>query len=317
MSEARGPAKVAIFGAGAFGRALALVAAAGGPTRLTGRRPAEGVETDVEAALSGADFIILAVPAQVTRAALSLHARAMPRRAPLILAAKGLEASSGALQSEIAAEIAPGRVLMALTGPAFAADLSAGLPTAVTLATSDEAAGRLAQARLAGPAFRPYLSDDIIGAEIGGALKNVIAIACGVAIGRGLGESARAALMTRGFAEMTRIAVAKGGRAETLAGLSGLGDLSLTASSPKSRNFAFGCALGRGDAPPDGVTQEGVATARAAAELAARLGVEAPIIEAVARLASGRSDVEAEMAALLSRPLVAEGRRRGLSAPRD
>ncbi|MEX2518888.1 MAG: NAD(P)H-dependent glycerol-3-phosphate dehydrogenase [Paracoccaceae bacterium] len=306
MPEASRQSMVAILGAGAFGRALAFVAAAGGPTRLIGRRAEEGVETNADEALSSADFVILAVPAQATRSALRAHAHALPVGAPLILAAKGLEAETGALQSEIAGELAPGHVLMALTGPAFAADLTAGLPTAVTLAATDEAAGRAAQARLAGPAFRPYLSDDIIGAEIGGALKNVIAIACGVAIGRGLGESARAALMTRGFAEMTRIALARGGRAETLAGLSGLGDLSLTASSLKSRNFAFGFALGRNEAPSAGVTQEGVATARAAAALAARLGVKAPIIEAAARLAAGRSDVDAEMAALLSRPLASE-----------
>nr|WP_246209720.1 NAD(P)H-dependent glycerol-3-phosphate dehydrogenase [Pikeienuella piscinae] len=294
---------VAILGAGAFGRALAAVAGKTGPVRLIGRRPAEGVETDAAAGLVGAGLVIIAVPAQATRAALGVWAPRLPQGAPLILAAKGLEAGSSLLQSEIAAALTPGRQLMALTGPAFAVDLIAGLPTAVTLATNDEAAGRAAQLRLAGPTLRPYLSDDIIGAEIGGALKNVVAIACGAAIGRGLGESARAALMTRGFAEMTRIALAKGGRAETLAGLSGLGDLALTTASEKSRNFAFGLTLGRGEAPEPGVTREGVATAGAAAALAARLGVEAPIIEAVARLAAGRSGIDAEMAGLLSRPL--------------
>ncbi|MFV0474640.1 MAG: NAD(P)H-dependent glycerol-3-phosphate dehydrogenase [Pikeienuella sp.] len=302
MSEA-----LAIYGAGAFGRALAHVGAAGGPVRLIGRRPAPGVELNAAPALADAAFVILAVPAQATREALSAIAPLLPAGAPLILAAKGLEAGTGALQSEIAAELAPGRALMALTGPAFAADLLAGLPTAVTLAASDMAAGAAAQARIAGPAFRPYLGADIIGAEIGGALKNVVAIACGAAIGRGLGESARAALMTRGFAEMTRIALARGGRAETLAGLSGFGDLALTAASGKSRNFAFGLALGRGEAPAPGVTQEGAATAGAAAALASRLKVEAPIIESVARLAAGHSDVDAEIRALLSRPLAREG----------
>ncbi|WP_340109799.1 NAD(P)H-dependent glycerol-3-phosphate dehydrogenase [Pikeienuella sp. HZG-20] len=303
MPEPRPFPRVAVLGAGAFGRALAHVAAMSGPVALLGRRPADGVSTDVAAGLRGADLVILAVPAQATRAVLAAYARAIPEGAPLILAAKGLETDGGALQSEIAAEIGPPRPFMALTGPSFAADIAADLPTAVTLAATDADAGRAAQARLAGAAFRPYLSDDVIGAEIGGALKNVIAIACGAAIGRGLGDSARAALMTRGFAEMTRIATAKGGRAETLAGLSGLGDLALTAASLKSRNFAFGFALGRGEPPAAGVTQEGVATAAASAALAARLGVEAPIIAAVARLAAGESDVDEEMAALLSRPL--------------
>lgn len=298
-----GNIRLAVLGAGAFGSALAHVARPGGPVDLLGRRVAEGVSTDIEAGLRAADLVILAVPAQATRGALEDHGAALPPGIPLILAAKGLEAGSGALQSEIAAELCPGRPLMALTGPAFAVDLTTGLPTAVTLASDDEAAGLMAQKRIAGPAFRPYLSDDLIGAEIGGALKNVIAIACGAAIGRGLGESARAALMTRGFAEMRRIAEAKGGKAETLAGLSGLGDLALTAASPKSRNFAFGHALGRGEQPAPGVTQEGAATAGAAAALAGKLGVEAPIIASVARLAAGVTGVEEEMAALLSRPL--------------
>ncbi len=299
---------VAILGAGAFGRALAEIARPGGPVRLIGRRPADGVETDL-AALEGAAFVILAVPAQATRAALEGARAHLPPGAPLILAAKGIEASTGLLQSEIVGAVAPSRPLLALTGPAFAADLLAGLPTAVTLAGPPEAAEQ-AQARLAGPTLRPYFTDDITGAEIGGALKNVVAIACGAAMGLGLGESARAALMTRGFGEMVRVAQAKGGRAETLMGLSGLGDLALTAASPRSRNFALGVLLGKGEAPGEGVTREGAATAAAAAALAARLGVEAPIHEAVARLVAGRSTAEGEMERLLARPLGQEMRGR-------
>ena len=298
---------VAIIGAGAFGRALAHVLAHGGPVRLIGRSAAEGVETDARAALDSADYVLLAASAQATRAVLAAYRDMLPAGAPLILAAKGVERGTGALQSEIAAEAAPGRALMALTGPSFADDMVAGLPTAITLAADDPAAGEAAQRRLAGPTLRPYLSGDLTGAQLGGALKNVIAIAVGAAAGAGLGQSAQAALMTRGFAEMSRVAVARGGQAETLAGLSGLGDLALTCSGPKSRNFAYGFALGSGARPAEGVTYEGAATAGAAAEMAKGLGVEAPITDAVAALAAGDVDVAGAMAALLSRPLRREG----------
>lgn len=298
---------VAIIGAGAFGRALAHVLAHGGPVRLIGRRTAEGVETDASGALDGADHVLLAVSAQATREVLAAHRDLLPRGAPLILAAKGVERGTGALQSEIASEIAPDHLLMALTGPSFADDMVAGLPTAITLAADGAAAGEAAQRRLAGPTLRPYLSGDLTGAQLGGALKNVIAIAVGAAAGAGLGQSAQAALMTRGFAEMSRVAVARGGQAETLAGLSGLGDLALTCSGPKSRNFAYGFALGSGARPADGVTYEGAATAGAAAEMAKGLGVEAPITDAVAALAAGDVDVAGAMATLLSRPLRREG----------
>lgn len=292
-----------VLGAGAFGRALAHVTGA----RLLGRGAAPGVETDIAKGLCDADLIILAVSAQATRSVLSEWAGSMPANAPLILAAKGMETGTSAMQSDIAGVVAPGRSLMALTGPSFAADMLAGLPTAVTLAADDLAVGEAAQGRIAGPIFRPYLSDDLIGAQLGGALKNVIAIACGAAIGRGLGASARAALMTRGFAEMTRIAVACGGKAETLAGLSGFGDLALTCASEQSRNFAYGAALGGGRSPGAGVTYEGAATAGAAHSMAQKLGVEAPIIAAVAALTAGDIDVEGAMASLLNRPLRREG----------
>lgn len=300
-------AKVAVLGAGAFGRALAAIAEHGGPVETLGRSAAPGVSTDISGGLADAQVVILAVSAQATREVLSQWAGALPSGAPLVLAAKGVECGTSALQSDIAAALAPGRPIMALTGPSFAADMLAGLPTAVTLAADNLKAGEAVQTRLAGPVFRPYLSDDLTGAQLGGALKNVIAIACGAADGRGLGASAKAALMTRGFAEITRIALAKGARAETLAGLSGIGDLSLTCGSEKSRNFTYGAALGRGRTPDelaaDGATYEGAATAGAALAMARELGVDAPIIEAVAALTAGEVDVAGAIAALLSRPL--------------
>lgn len=297
--------EVAIIGAGAFGRALAHLTREGGPVRLFGRRAAEGVQTDVRSGLANAAMVILAVPAQTTRTVLTEYADALPAGAPVILAAKGVETGTGALQSEIVAGLTSNPV-MVLTGPSFAADLIKGLPTAITLATEHGKLGEQVQHRLAGPALRPYLSDDIIGAQIGGALKNVIAIACGVAMGRGLGESARAALMTRGFAEMSRFAIARGGRAETLAGLSGLGDLALTCAGSKSRNFAYGFALGQGEMPTPGVTYEGAATAGAVLALAQEMNIETPITEAVAALTAGDTDVAGAMRALLSRKLTRE-----------
>ena len=194
-----------------------------------------------------------------------------------------------------------------LTGPSFARDLTAGLPTAVTLAVEDRTLGEALQRRLATRSLRPYLTDDITGAQIGGAVKNVIAIACGVAIGIGLGESARAALMTRGFAEMLRLGTALGGRAETLGGLSGLGDLALTAASESSRNFAYGLALGRGasvgELAADGRTYEGAATAGPVAAMAARLGIEMPVGATVAALVAGRLAVPDAIEKLFNRPL--------------
>jgi glycerol-3-phosphate dehydrogenase (NAD(P)+) len=206
------------------------------------------------------------------------------------------------LQSEIAAARAPGRALAALTGPGFAAEIARGLPTALTLACADPEVGPALQAGLATRRMRLYLTDDLIGAQLGGALKNVVAIACGMVEGAGLGASARAALMTRGFAEMTRLAVAMGARSETLAGLSGLGDLSLTCNSAQSRNFAAGRALGAGETAPGG-TVEGVATARAACQLALTYGVEMPIAAAVANVLEGATTLDGAMQALLARPL--------------
>jgi len=314
---------VGVVGAGAFGTALAVAeATAGRAVRLWGRDagrmawaeaaretpalpgvtlpPSLVVSGDL-AVLAEAAAILLVVPAQQTEAFLAERGAGLPP-VPLVLCAKGIDARSLRRQTEIAAAVLPGRPLAALTGPGFAGEIARGLPTALTLACADPALGRALQAGLATPRLRLYLTDDVIGAELGGALKNVIAIACGMVEGARLGASARAALMTRGFAEMTRLAVAMGARSETLAGLSGLGDLSLTCGSIQSRNFAAGCALGAGETRPGG-TVEGVATARAACQLGARHGVELPIAAAVADVLEGTATLADAMDALLSRPL--------------
>jgi glycerol-3-phosphate dehydrogenase (NAD(P)+) len=219
-----------------------------------------------------------------------------------VLTAKGLEKRTLLRQSEVAAEVAPGHPVAVLSGPSFAADLTRGLPTAVTLATGTPDAAGLQQ-RLATPSLRPYLSDDVVGVELGGALKNVVAIACGAAIGAGFGESARAALIARGFAELSRLASAAGARPETLGGLAGLGDLALTCTSAQSRNFRYGVSLGERGRAPEGGTYEGAHTAGAALELARRLGVDAPITETVAALVEGRLDVREAVGHLYNRPL--------------
>jgi len=292
---------VVILGQGAWGTALGrTLSDAGAQVRFWRRGGSAAV-------LEGAGLVLSAVPAQATRDVLAAVAPALPGGVALVLTAKGLEKGTLKLQSEIAAEVAPGHPAAILTGPSFASDLTTGLPTAVTLAMADTVLGEALQRRLATPSLRPYLTDDIIGAQIGGAVKNVIAIACGAVIGAGLGESARAALMTRGFAEMLRIGTALGGRAETLGGLSGLGDLALTCASESSRNFAYGLALGRGTTPPalaaDGRTYEGAATAGPVAALAAWLGVEMPLAAAVAALVAGRLGVPEAIEKLFNRPL--------------
>lgn len=312
---------IAVVGAGAFGTALAVVQSRAGrrvalwgrdaarlaATRETLRLPGVALPSGIDVtsdlrALAGAEATLLALPAQATGPFLAEHAGRLPD-APLVLCAKGLDAGTLRLQSQIA--IAANRPLAALTGPGFAGEIARGLPTALTLACSEPPLGRRLQALLATPRLRLYVTEDITGAQLGGALKNVVAIACGMADGAGLGHSARAALMTRGFAEMLRLAAALDARPETLAGLSGLGDLSLTCNSPQSRNFALGRALGAGEPSPGG-TVEGVATARAACQLGRRLGVELPIAAAVADVLDGAATLEGAIEALLSRPLKEE-----------
>jgi glycerol-3-phosphate dehydrogenase (NAD(P)+) len=315
---------IAVVGAGAFGTALACAEAADGrpvllwgrdieamaavdTTRENARRlPAARLPDGVRAtaslgALAAADVILLALPAQATEGFLAEHGRALPE-APVVLCAKGLTRAGFCRQSELAGAALPGRPLAVLTGPGFAAEIARGLPTALTLACADPALGRRIQEQLSTPRLRLYLTEDVVGAELGGALKNVTALACGMVEGAALGQSARAALMTRGFAETARLAAALGARPETLTGLSGLGDLSLTCNSPQSRNFAAGRALGAGELVPVG-TVEGIATARAACELGRRTGVDMPIAEAVAAVIEGALTIGAAMEGLLARPL--------------
>jgi glycerol-3-phosphate dehydrogenase (NAD(P)+) len=229
----------------------------------------------------------------------------------LVICAKGIELATGQMMSDVVWEELPGQALAVLSGPTFAIEVARGLPTAITLASNDtELAQRLA-ASLGGPAFRPYVTDDVIGAEMGGAVKNVLAIGCGIVEGRGLGDNARAALITRGLAEIVRFTVAKGGRAETCMGLSGLGDLILTASSLQSRNYSLGAALGRGRSLAEILAErrsvtEGVDTAAALAALAERMQIDMPICRAVAALLQGEHTVDETIHGLMARPFASE-----------
>ena len=324
--------KFGVVGGGAWGTALAQTIASDGsevliwarepevvtaintthanPVFLPGLPLSPGIRaTGVLADMAACDALLLVVPAQFLRGVL---AELPVGGRPLILCAKGIEAGTRLLISEVAAAEAPGAPIAVLSGPTFAHEVAAGQPTAVTLACADEAIGERLADRLAGPAFRPYASNDVVGAEIGGAVKNVLAIACGVVEGAGLGQNARAALIARGFAEMTRFGLARGARAETLAGLSGLGDLVLTCSSTSSRNFSLGVGLGQGKAARDLLADrrtvaEGAFTAPVLREAAAEAGVDMPVTEAVCALLEGM-DVRAVVEALLARPLTREDR---------
>jgi glycerol-3-phosphate dehydrogenase (NAD(P)+) len=324
--------RLAIIGGGAWGTALAGVAArAGSACTLWARDPAvvavineqhenpwflPGIAldpaitatTDIAAATSGAEGALLVVPAQFLRGVLRSLAPLLAPDMPLLLCAKGIDTDSLLTMSELAGEIAPRSPVAVLSGPSFAAEVARGLPTAVTIASRDAALARTFMAALGTERFRPYLSEDPIGAEIGGAVKNVMAIACGIVEGRGLGDNARAALITRGLAEMVRLGEAKGAKAETFRGLSGLGDLVLTCTAGQSRNHALGAALGRGDSLEAALAArkrsvvEGVTTAAAVTRLAARLGIEMPITSAVDRVLHRGMAIEAMIEALLSRP---------------
>ncbi len=311
---------IGIIGAGAFGTGLAMaMAETGKNVRLWARANASIMQTKRENPkylpnlrfpeslsvtgnlqdLAGCAAILLVIPAQQTA---SFLARNPLPKAPLILCAKGIDLASGALQTQLAVQHCQG-ALAVLTGPSFASDIANSLPTALTLASEDNAQGQALQHLLSTPRLRLYLSDDPIGAQLGGALKNVIALACGMTIGAGLGESARAAVLTRGFAEMSRVGVAMGAKPETLQGLSGLGDLTLTCSSAKSRNFAMGLAIGQGKKPDSGVTVEGIATAKAVAKT---IDVDTPIADAVSAIFAQEITLPQAMDALLSRPLKQE-----------
>lgn len=326
--------KVTVIGAGAWGTALALVALrAGHETWLQGRDAAViealdrtrstpalpgltvdaglHVTTDFKFALDRAALVILAVPAQATRA-VARQLAAHHVTAPVISAAKGFERDSRALMTQVLGAELPAAPALVLSGPSFADDVAAGLPTAVTLAGSEARTIDAAAAALSTARFRIYGSDDPVGVQVGGALKNVLAIACGIVDGRGLGASARAALTARGFAELARVGAALGGKPETLMGLSGLGDLVLTCSGPQSRNFALGLALGQGAAladllKPSAKLAEGVATAAVARDVAARAGLEAPITAAVADVIAGADTIDTAIDRLMTRPLKREG----------
>lgn len=318
---------IGVMGAGAFGTALAVSLALAGREVILWARDAEAVarmrDTGENPRLPGvtlpenltvtADIgsikgdypVLLAVPMQKMRDAIRAHAGVLDAR-PLVACCKGIELSTGLGPSEVLAQELPGATAALLTGPSFAADIARGLPTALTLACADGPCAEELQRQLSAPALRLYRTEDVTGAETGGAMKNVIAIACGAAIGAGYGESARAAVMTRGYAEMVRLAVARGAQEGTLAGLSGFGDLALTCTSTQSRNYRFGLAIGEGQSFDPSVTVEGAATARAVEEASKALGVEMPITQVVVALIDGKVDMETALGMLLSRPLKEE-----------
>lgn len=321
--------RVAVLGGGAWGTALALaMLRAGHAVRLFARDPetveaigrgenprylpgialAPGIEatSDITAALTGADCVLAVTPAQSLRATLAAAKDDMPDGIPLVLCAKGIERDTGALLSAIVGEILPGNPVAALSGPSFATDVARGLPTAVVVAAGDETLAADLAARFSAENLRCYSSDDLIGVEIGAALKNVFAIAAGAVTGAGLGASAQAAMVTRGFVELRRIGAAFGARPETLMGLSGLGDLLLTCSSTQSRNFAYGLALGQGKALAGLALAEGVPTAAIAARIASDRGIDAPIIAAVAAILDGTITIRQAVTALMTRPLKTE-----------
>jgi glycerol-3-phosphate dehydrogenase (NAD(P)+) len=327
--------RLAVIGAGGWGTALAAVAARAGRqvvlwardpaiAAVINRRhenplylpdialdPAIAATDDLPAAIADADAALLVVPAQFMRGILSRLAPALPAGLPLLLCAKGIETPSLLLMSELAGEIVPASPVAVLSGPSFAAEVARGLPTAVAIASHDAALARAFIGALGTARFRPYLSPDPVGVEIGGAVKNVLALACGIIEGRGLGDNARAALITRGLAEMIRLGLAKGAAAETCRGLSGLGDLVLTCTGGQSRNLRLGVALGRGaslaTALADGRSVvEGVATAAAVVRLAARLGTEMPISAAVDGVLHRNVAIDDMIDALLRRPYRSE-----------
>jgi glycerol-3-phosphate dehydrogenase (NAD(P)+) len=319
---------VAVIGAGQWGTALAGVAARAGrdvtlyardaervaqmkATRQNPKLPgvplAPGIAVTNDLRLAaGADILLIATPAQNLREAVAALAPHIGNAKPVIACAKGIERGSHQFMTEVIAETAIDAIPAILSGPSFADDVARGLPTAVTLAARDESlAGHLVQA-LGSSTFRPYHTSDVRGVEIGGAAKNVLAIAAGIVVGRKLGASAQAALTTRGFSELARLGRACGARAETMMGLSGLGDLILTCSSPQSRNFALGLALGRGEERPREKLAEGEFTAPVLMELAASQQVDMPVSKAVATILSGAVTIDAAIEGLLTRPFKAE-----------
>jgi glycerol-3-phosphate dehydrogenase (NAD(P)+) len=323
--------RIAVLGGGAWGTALALTCArVGRGVMLWEHDPsnAESLEQKREsrflpgvrleksitvtrdlAAAAHNEAILLVVPAQVVRSVLTRLAPSLPERTPVIVCAKGIEHNTHKFMSEIVDECAPKAVPAVLSGPSFAADVARGLPTAVTLAARDAATAAALSEAIGSATFRPYHSTDIRGVELGGATKNVLAIAAGIVAGRGLGASAAAALVTRGFAELARFGKAYGAKPETLMGLSGLGDLILTCSTPQSRNFSFGVALGKGEAPDaaaHGKLAEGAFTAPVLLEMGRDKNIDMPLSSAVAAVIAKKMSVDAAIESLLARPIKAE-----------
>ncbi len=327
--------KLGVIGAGAWGTALAVVAHRAGSTATLWARDPEVVAAinnrhenpyylpgllldpritataDLEAAVEGADAALLAVPAQFLRGVLGGLLGQIPRGLPVLQCAKGIEIGTLAMMSQIGAELLPDSPYAVLSGPSFAIEVARGLPTALTIASTGSATAKLFMGALGDSRFRPYLSPDPVGTEIGGAVKNVLAIACGIVVGRGLGDNARAALITRGLAEMARLGVAQGAHAETFRGLSGLGDLVLTCTATQSRNQALGLALGQGQSLEEALAGrrsvvEGVATTAAVTQLAARLGIEMPISEAVDAVLHHGAPIDEMTDRLLRRPYRSE-----------
>lgn len=322
--------KIAVLGSGAWGTALALAQARAGRNVVLWSRSTEAAReinerqanqaylpsirfdtpvaatADAGEALGGASLILAVIPAQFLREALVIVSRHVPPKVPVVLCAKGIEKNTGKLMSAVLTDVLPANPAAALSGPSFAVDVARGLPTAVTVAAGDGGLAAELAASLSTPLLRCYSTSDLIGVEVGGALKNVLAIAAGAVRGAGLGASAEASLVTRGFVELRRMGAALGARPETLMGLSGLGDLMLTCSSPQSRNLSFGMALGRGENLAGLPLAEGASTAGIAASEAARLGIEAPIITATAAILGGRLTIGEAVRTLLSRPLKSE-----------
>lgn len=329
---------IGIIGAGAWGTALAMLANRAGSKAVLWTRNAQVIEairdtrenaqylpeqfidpaievTDDLARMSRCDALILSVPAQSMRTVAISLSDIVPSEAPLIIASKGIERGSLMLMSEVVQSILPHNPYAILSGPNFAREAAAGMPTATTLATHHTGLAEKIAFAIGGKFFRIYSNDDPVGTQIGGAVKNVLAIAAGIVEGRSLGENARAALITRGIVEITRLAIAKGGKEETLMGLSGIGDMMLSCSSERSRNFALGVRLGtvRDDEVSAQISNrssglaEGAATADPVAQLARKLGVNMPITFAVADIMNGTIGIDAAISRLLERPLGREG----------
>lgn len=337
MSTVDGPKvfqRISVLGAGAWGTALALNAARAGRDVVLWGRDSATLETisttrQLPAYLPGitfdlpletttdlteaadADCILLVAPAQVTASIAETIGLYVRKGTPVLLAAKGLEKGTQRMMSEVLADYLPQAVPAILSGPSFASDVARGLPTAVTIAAPSLPLADKLCASLSSQTFRPYASTDLVGVQLGGALKNILAIACGIVLGKKLGASAHAALMTRGFAEMQRLALKLGARSDTLMGLSGFGDVALSCSNHQSRNFAFGFALGEGQSlsdlmAPGAKLSEGAYSARVACELATRHGIEMPVAQAVADVLEQKCSIDEAVIRLMSRPLRAE-----------